>query len=71
MRPKFKQGQAVVAVALPNGFPSPREEMPGLTISEARLVRGVTIPDYYRYTAVDRDGYLRIEGAERFFRAVG
>lgn len=68
MKPRYKQGQAVVAVALPNGFPSPREEMRGLTISSSRLVECKTIKPYYRYTAVDRDGRLRIEGAETFFR---
>ena len=59
VKPKFRIGQTVKAVGKDNA------EIPDLTVTCIRLIRGVGISDYFRYTA--RAPWTMVEGAERFF----
>ncbi len=65
--PRFKVGDRVTALALPDGFPQARPEVRGLVVREVRRVETFTIRPYYRVTAYDRDGWPAVEGAEHFF----
>lgn len=70
--PVFAVGDHVRAVAVPGGFPTPRPEVPGLTVTTVRLmVTRETGPQalapYWRVTAHAADRIQYVEGAERFF----
>ena len=68
-RPTFRVGQRVTAIALPDGVPYPREEIPNLTVSDVRLQTSASLPPYYRVTAENstHPTHPLVEGAERFF----
>ena len=63
---KFKVGDKVTAVALPNGFPASRPAVHGLTVASVKHIKSDSIADYYRVLAY-ADNHASIEGAERFF----
>jgi len=70
---QFEVGDAVAAVAIPNGFPKPRPRINGLYVTDVRLIPGTFRPDgsadlapYYRVTARD-NGLGIVEGAEFHF----
>lgn len=74
--PKFKIGQRVAAIALPNGFPDQRPRIEDLMVTGIRRVNATKRPDgmqdmeaYYRVTARGLLKPIQIEGAERFFEA--
>ena len=66
MPAKFKTGDRVIAIALPDGFPGPRQEVRDLVVIHTRLVTQTAAPAYYRVTTRGKDGRM-VEGAERFF----
>ena len=65
IKPKFRIGQNVTAVAFTDCSGKDHSAITGLTVTCIRLVRGESIPDYFRYTA--RASWKMVEGAERFF----
>lgn len=71
MTPKFRVGDKVTAIALPNGFPKPSAEIHGLTVTQIRLVGPFTydptFKPYYRVLTTYPNGFTAVEGAERFF----
>lgn len=67
--PAFHVGQSVKAIAFTNCFGEPVSETIGLTVSEIRLIEGISIAPYFRVKAESSDGFGYVEGAEHYFAA--
>ena len=65
--PRFKVGDRVAAVALPDAFPEPRGRVSGLRVQSVSRVRCDGVPTYYRVFATNPLTGVSIESAERSF----
>ena len=63
----FSIGDKVARIAFTNCSGEFMPAIHGLTVTHLNHVTGQSIPDYYRVTAHDLNGWQMCEGAERFF----
>lgn len=63
--PQFAVGDKVSRVAFTDCFGEYHAEQCGLTVKSVTMVRGISLPTYYRVYASGNQG--QFEGAERYF----
>lgn|SRR3990167_4603186 len=65
---RFRIGDRVKAIALPNGFPRPRPEVTDLVVTRVKTFRPAGMKPYQRVRAEScQQPYKCIEGAAQFF----